>query len=116
MRRAVHDVTDGQSSSLLVFCHFAGREVDKDEVVHAGHQALDHLTVVFLATVLHGHETGDAASVEVILDLELAVVGHADGIPLLLLTSFLHDSPYFHKCKITFFFAIRYHLERILVN
>ncbi len=102
---AVHDVADGQVGRHLVILHVTGRDVDEDEVVHAGHESLDHHAVAFLAAVLHGHEIGNAAGVQVFLDLELTVIGHADGKPHLLLASLFHDCPYFHDCKVTVFFA-----------
>ena len=112
VRLAVHDVADGQLGRPLVLGHLAGRGVDEDEVVHAGHQPLDHDTMALLAAVLHGHKIGDAASVQVLLDLELAVISHANGKPYLFLAPLLDDCPYFHERKGTVFFVILYQLPR----
>ena len=101
----VHDVADGQLGRHLVLLHVGGRDVDENQVVHTGNEALDHHTVALLAAVLHGHEILDAAGIQVFLDFELAVIGHADGKPHLLFASFFHYCPYFHVCKVTVFFV-----------
>ena len=111
----VHDVADGQLSGFLILLHLARCEVDENEVVDAGDEAFHHHAIAFLATVLHGHKAPNLARIEVFLDLEFAVISHANGVLHLLLSSFFYDGPHFHECKDNLFFVKMYHLLPLLV-